>query len=200
MPRTGLNPEEMRTAILDAAEALIRRHGIDRTRLVDIAKSIGVHHAVLYRSFTDKAALIDAVSERHLARIRTRLAEAATAKVPVMRRLKNWFVTLYRQMRDWRAADPELYRCYRLAAEAGREVAGHHVAQVRWQLAKLVTEAIRDGEMAPADPLEVTVLLFDATTIFHDPIGDDPARGIPEMNRRRTGRTRRRVLKGLSTS
>jgi AcrR family transcriptional regulator len=69
MPRTGLSHQELKLAVLDAAEATIRRHGIEKSRLVDVAKSVGVNHALLYRLFADKEALMDAVSERWLGHI-----------------------------------------------------------------------------------------------------------------------------------
>lgn len=169
MPRTGLGPEELRSAILDAAEKIIRRHGVARTRLVDIAGSIGVHHSLLYRSFHDKAELIDAVAARRLASLRNRVARGIEPGGPVVRRIKNWFVLVHGLMSEWSRSDPELFDLYRTALTEGRAVAHDHDTQMRWQLTKLVAEAIQNGEFNEADPLDVAMLLFDATALFHGP-------------------------------
>ncbi len=159
----------MRLAILDAAEVLIRRHGIDRTRLVDVAKSVGVNHAMLYRHFDDKAGLIDAVSQRWLTHLHDRLALIVSGEGPATSRLKDWFLTLHRSMRDKCISDPELFNCFALATRDGRAFAASHTAAIRWQLAKIVTAAVQAGEIDDGDPLEITVLLFEATSGFHQP-------------------------------
>lgn len=177
MPRTGLKPEEIRQAALEAAEAVIRRHGVERTRIVDIARIVGVNHALLYRHFKDRAALIDAVSERWLARLQDDLGAIAAAEGDPVIRIKQWFTALYRAMRDRRQADPELYHSLRLAHEAGRGFIGKHGAAIRWQLAKLVTAAMQSGQLRDGNPLETAVLLFNAMTAFHHPVMIDEQAG-----------------------
>ena len=167
----------MRQAALQATEAVIRRHGVDRTRIVDVAKIIGVNHALLYRHFKDRAALIDAVSERWLTRLQGDLAGIVAAEGDPVARLKQWFSMLYRLMRERRRADPELYRSFRLACDDGRPFTGKHSAAIRWQLAKLVTAAMQSGQLRDGNPLEMAVLLFDATTSFHHPAMIDEQAG-----------------------
>jgi len=169
LPRTGLNPDEMRAAALAAAEAVIRRHGVDRTRIVDIAAIVGVNHALLYRHFKDRAALIDGVSEQWLAGLRRELDKVATAGGAPVERIRQWLTALHRIVCEKRRSDPELYRSYRLAHDERRPFIGKHGTAVRWQLAKLVTEAMQSGALADANPLETAVALFDATAAFHHP-------------------------------
>jgi AcrR family transcriptional regulator len=167
----------MRQAALEAAETVIRRHGVERTRIVDIARIVGVNHALLYRHFKDKAALIDAVSERWLAHLQDDLGRIASDDGDPVVRMKQWFSTLYRAMRERRQADPELYRSFALAHDEGRGFIGKHGAAIRWQLAKLVTAAMQSGQFGDGNPLETAVLLFDATTAFHHPMMIDEQAG-----------------------
>jgi AcrR family transcriptional regulator len=51
-------------AILDAFEALIKQHGIDRTTMQEIASEVGVSVGTVYNEFTNKEALIDALMDR----------------------------------------------------------------------------------------------------------------------------------------
>ena len=159
----------MRATALAAAETVIRRHGVDRTRIVDIAAIVGVNHALLYRHFKDRAALIDGVSEQWLAGLRRELEKVATAGGEPVERIRQWLAALHRMVCEKRRSDPELYRSYRLAHDKGRPFIGKHGTAVRWQLAKLVTEAMETGALADSNPLETAVALFDATAAFHHP-------------------------------
>ena len=166
----------MRQAALDAAESVIRRHGVDRMRIVDVAKLVGVNHAILYRHFTDRADLIDAVSLRWLTKLQKKLEAITAADGDPDVRLKQWFATLYALLREKRTADPDLYRSFRLAADENRPFVGKHVAAIRWQVAKLVTEAMQTGQYRDSNPLETATVLFEATTAFHHPaLIDDQA-------------------------
>lgn len=159
----------MRAAALTAAETVIRRHGVDRTRIVDIAAIVGVNHALLYRHFKDRAALIDAVSEHWLAGLRRDLERVAAGGGDPVERIRQWLAALHRMVSEKRRSDPEIYRSYRLAHDEGRPFIGKHGTGIRWQLAKLVTEAMQSGAFADANPLETAVTLFDATAAFHHP-------------------------------
>ena len=177
MPRTGVKPEELRQAALEAAESVIRRYGVERTRIVDIARMVGINHALLYRHFKDRAALIDAVSERWLARLQEDLGKITAAESDPVICIEQWFTALYQAMRHRRQADPELYHSLRLAHEEGRAFIGKHGAEIRWQLAKLVTAAMQSGQLRDGNPLETAVLLFDAMTAFHHPVMIDEQAG-----------------------
>jgi AcrR family transcriptional regulator len=52
--------------ILAAAEAVLRRHGVEKTNVVDIARALGISHTNIYRHFPSKKALLDAVAVRWL--------------------------------------------------------------------------------------------------------------------------------------
>jgi AcrR family transcriptional regulator len=169
MPRTGLTSEDLKTVALDAAEKMIRRFGFEKTRLVDIAKEVGVSHPVLYRIFPDKAALFDAVSERWLRRIDAELAKVTTRKTSPSARIHEWFLTLYRLKREKVSQDPELYRAFNASAERQRPFIVDHLNETRRQLRQLATDAIEAGEIARRDPDQIAQTLFEATMSFHHP-------------------------------
>ena len=169
MPRTGLTQDQMRSAAIDAAEATIRRHGIERTRLVDVARAVGVSHAMLYRLVPDRAALVDAVSERWLARIDRALASVAGGPGPAAHRLRDWFLALHRLKCDKVRAEPEIYAAFNMAAQSTRPVVRAHLAETNAQLVRLVRAAIDEGAVAPGDPQRIATLLFQGTLAFHHP-------------------------------
>lgn len=169
MPRTGLSQSELRDATLDATETTIRRHGIERTRIVDVARQVGVSHAMLYRVFPDKAALLDAVSQRWLERIDAELAAVAGSADPPQRRLRDWFMALHRLKRMKISADPELYAAFSLAVEKTRPIVIAHLAATAAQIRHIVKDGIDSGAFAAGDPDAIAGRLFEATLSFHHP-------------------------------
>lgn len=169
MPRTGLTPAQMRIAALDAAEATIRRHGLARTRLVDVAQAVGVSAAMLYRLFPDRAALVDAVSARWLAHIDAELSAIAAGTAPAPMRLRDWFAALHRLKCAKVKAEPEIYAAFNANAQAASPAVAAHLATMRGQLEALVAAAIDEGAFAPAPAAATATLLFEATLAFHHP-------------------------------
>jgi len=71
--------QTVRSAILDAAEELIAKHGLRDAGLARIAKRAGVAVGTLYNYFTDRDALIRGLFESRRATLRPRLLAAMTA-------------------------------------------------------------------------------------------------------------------------
>ncbi len=157
-----------RERIVEAAEALLRRHGPAKTTVVDVARALGMSHANIYRHFASKAALRDAVAERWLHSISAPLADVAAAG-PAPARLEAWVLALAAAKRRKVLDDPELFATYHALAEAAREVVEAHVAELRGQLAAIVRAGVEAGEFAAADPDEAAAAVFDATARFHHP-------------------------------
>ena len=61
---------------------MLRRYGPAKTKVVDVARALGVSHGSVYRHFASKAALRDAVAERWLARSLPRSRRSPTRRAP----------------------------------------------------------------------------------------------------------------------
>src|SRR5580658_7229264 len=97
MPKTGLSPEEIREKAIASALARMRRHGFEKVSLVDVAEDLGLSHAALYSYFVDKAALLDAVSERWLRSIDDELEKIVRRKRDPLLKYHDWCMALYRR-------------------------------------------------------------------------------------------------------
>jgi len=71
--------------ILDAAEECLRRFGLQRASMADIAGQAGVSRGALYLHFADRQALVDAVLGRAASRF-VRSAEVAVGREPTLAR------------------------------------------------------------------------------------------------------------------
>lgn len=147
----------------------MRKQGFAKTRLVDIARQLGVSHALLYRYFPDKGALLDAVSERWLLRMDDELESIAGASKPALQRIEDWFFALHRLKRQKVAADPELYSAFSASAQSARPFVQRHVQNTRRQLLQMVEDGLREKTLAPAAPQQIVDTLYLGTLAFHHP-------------------------------
>jgi AcrR family transcriptional regulator len=162
-------PVLTREQILEAAEDVLRRYGPSKANVVDVARALGVSHGSVYRHFSSKATLRDAVTERWLESISTPLGVVAQEDGPAAERLQRWLDLLVRSKHTKALDDPELFATYiELAAEA-REVVYAHVDTLVAQLARIVSDGVARGEFQVTGTAAAARAVFDATSRFHIP-------------------------------
>lgn len=160
--------DEARARILDAAEALLRRHGPDKVAVTDVARALNMSHANVYRFFENKAALFDALVRRWLGRLETALAAIAAEDGPAPERLLRWALTLHRQKREKVSGDPEMFAAFDKAAEhAGGAVRGHLEA-LESQLKAIIADGKAQG-VWPAPTPTAAQDVFAALSSFSHP-------------------------------
>jgi AcrR family transcriptional regulator len=169
MPRTGLSPDEIKSKAIEITVEKMRTSGFDKVRLVDVAKTIGVSHAVLYNHFSGKAELLDAVSGRWLAGIDEELEKICASKKDPIQKIHSWFRTLHRLKAEKVRHDPELYKSFDMAAENQKPVIQRHLQTTQRQMVDLVAEAMDAGKMGKADPTQTARILNEAMIAFHHP-------------------------------
>src|SRR4051794_36013352 len=80
-----LTPER----ILEVTEDVLRRYGLAKATVVDVARALDVSHGSVYRHFPSKASLREAVAKRWLDRLSAPLFKIAEASGPAPARLEN---------------------------------------------------------------------------------------------------------------
>lgn len=160
-----------RERILAAAEEVLRRHGVAKANVVDVAQMLGVSHASVYRHFSSKAALREAVLQGWLARVSEPLRDIAEGPAPAPERLHTWLTALRRAKRTKVQDDPELFAAYAALANEAREAIAGHVRELLDQLAGIIAEGIQSGELGGkrAQASGLALAIFDATSRFHHP-------------------------------
>jgi aryl-alcohol dehydrogenase-like predicted oxidoreductase/AcrR family transcriptional regulator len=155
--------------ILETAEDVLRRYGPAKATVVDVARALEVSHGSVYRHFPSKAALRDAVAERWLARVSDPLQAVADEEGPSLGRLRRWLELLIASKRSRALQDPELFATYVRLVEESREVVQAHVRTLTGQLARIIDDGVRRGELSDVDPAVASRAVFDATARFHNP-------------------------------
>ncbi|MEH1908016.1 MAG: TetR family transcriptional regulator [Nostoc sp.] len=165
MNDSALTPER----ILDAAEDVLRRYGLAKATVVDVARFLEVSHGTIYRHFPSKAALRDAVAERWLHRVSTPLGAIAQEQGSAVERLHRWFEQLIALKRQKVLDDPELFATYSAIAQEARGVVQAHIAELVRQIAAIVESGISSNEFKVTDPQAAAKAVFQATVRFHHP-------------------------------
>jgi AcrR family transcriptional regulator len=125
----------LRTVLLEHAEATLQKEGIDALSLRELARSAGVSHGAPRRHFSDRQALLNALAERGYERLGAELRAALDAappsldtRVTALARAYARFVTssgeLLALMFAGKRADPDgsLHRASEDAIEPWQEV------------------------------------------------------------------------------
>jgi AcrR family transcriptional regulator len=158
-----------RDLIVAAAEDVIRRFGPAKATVVDVARSLGVSHAAVYRHVATKAELRDLVVARWLEATMAPLHEIAQRSGAPSRRLRAFIETLSQTKRRRAADDPELFHAYRALAAEAQSLTAAHVDELTALVAGIIREGVRDGSFRTVEPLPTARAVLAATSRFHHP-------------------------------
>lgn len=161
--------ETVRERILEATETLLRRLGPGKLAVTDVARVLGMSHGNIYRHFTSKADLLDAIAERWLGNVSAPLAILAAGDEPAAERLESWTLTLMRIKWHKVHDDPEVFAMYHSVAEASHDVVTRHVITLLDQLEQIVADGCATGEFQSGDPRQAALAIWNATIRFHHP-------------------------------
>jgi AcrR family transcriptional regulator len=160
-----LTPER----ILEVTEDVLRRFGLTKATVVDVARALDVSHGSVYRHFPSKASLRQAVAKRWLDRVNAPLQKVAESTGPAPARLERWLRTMFAIKHKKVSDDPEMFRTYlTLAQEACKLVKAHKDGLVD-QIAHILSDGVKQGVFQISDPKTSARAIFDATCRFHHP-------------------------------
>ena len=160
-----LTPER----ILEVTEDVLRRFGLAKATVVDVARALDVSHGSVYRHFPSKASLREAVAKRWLDRTNAPLQKIAESSGAASAKLERWLRTMIAIKHKKVLDDPEMFATYlALAQEACKVVKAHKDGLVD-QIAHILSEGVKQGAFHVADIKATARALFDATSRFHHP-------------------------------
>lgn len=169
MAKTGLTSEEIKERALQITEEKIRYYGFEKFHLTDLAKELKISHAALYNHFTDKAALLDAISERWLTQMDNILECITKKEVSPNNLIIEWFLKYHELKLEKVLTDPELFKSFNMAVELEKPFILKHLHNLDKQLFRLVQKSILAGKINRESPETVVQLLLEATMSFHHP-------------------------------
>jgi len=164
-----LTPER----ILEATEEVLRRYGLAKATVVDVARVLDVSHGSVYRHFPSKASLRQAVAKRWLDRANAPLQKIAESSGPAPARLEKWLRTMidikYKKVTE----DPEMFATYLTLAREACEAVKAHKERLVDQVAQIISDGVKQGAFQATDAKVTARAVFDATTRYHHPAHSD---------------------------
>jgi AcrR family transcriptional regulator len=160
-----LTPER----ILEVTEDVLRRYGLAKATVVDVARALDVSHGSVYRHFPSKASLRQAVAKRWLDRVKAPLEQIAREQGPAPAKLERWLRALFAAKYKKVCDDPEMFATYLTLAREACEVVKAHKESLVDQVAQILTEGKEQGAFDVADAKTSARAIFDATIRYHHP-------------------------------
>jgi AcrR family transcriptional regulator len=160
-----LTPER----ILEVTEDVLRRFGLAKATVVDVARALDVSHGSVYRHFPSKASLREAVAKRWLDRVNAPLQKIAEGSGPAPARLERWLRAMIEIKHKKVCDDPEMFRTYLTLAQEACKVVKAHKDGLIDQLAHILSDGVKQGVFQVADVKGSARAVFEATSRFHHP-------------------------------
>src|ERR1700710_404864 len=123
-----LTPER----ILEVTEDVLRRYGLAKATVVDVARALDVSHGSVYRHFPSKASLRDAVAKRWLGPVSKPLEKIATEEGGAAK---------YTKVCD----DPEMFATYLALAQEARDVVKAYKENLAGQIEHILSDGVEQG-------------------------------------------------------
>ena len=164
-----LTPER----ILEVTEDVLRRYGLAKATVVDVARALEVSHGSVYRHFPSKASLRDAVAKRWLDRVNIPLEKIAEGTGPAPARLERWLRALCTAKQKKVCDDPEMFATYLTLAREARDVVKCYKERLIDQIAHILSDGVKQGVFHVTDLNACARAVLDATSRYHHPAHAD---------------------------
>jgi AcrR family transcriptional regulator len=154
--------EVRRRQILDAAEVVFAKRGIDKARMDDVVEEAGLSKGALYWYFKSKDALIRALLDRVFISEMQEAEELMETDMPASEKLKIFVNHAVREYKRFDKLMPLAYEFVALAArsKAVRQSIVGYFRRYTSLLSNAIQQGIDQGEFKPCDPELVATMVI----------------------------------------
>jgi len=174
-----------RCRILATAEEAFRLVGYQKTTVADIAKTLRMSPANVYRFFESKKAIHEAVIKRLMDDTEQRVAQAAVApNRTAAARIAGVITVMHQACVERCEANPRLHEMVEAAITESWDVCRAHVDQIGSVLRELVQAGVAAGEFDVADPSIAAACIHTAIIRYCHPalVSHYPDAGAPPLD------------------
>jgi AcrR family transcriptional regulator len=169
-PQVKIKPDGTRARIMDTAEALFRRLGYAKTAVADIAAELEMSPANVYRFFSSKNAIVEAICQRCLSELEDRAWAVARSRGSAAERIERLVLEILSYHKENLLTEQRVNDMVLAAIELSWEAIRVHKEHMRMVFESLLREGIEAGDFEQVDPREISRLLFISLVHFCHPV------------------------------
>ncbi|MDH6266239.1 AcrR family transcriptional regulator [Rhizobium sp. SG_E_25_P2] len=159
-----VSKNETVTRILDAAERLFRHYGYAKTNVADIARDLGMSPANIYRFFTSKVEIHQAICGRMLMGSHDMARQILSQPISATERLRQWGHAQHRMTVETMLDEEKVHEMVVVALERDWHVIDQHINRLHVLLTEAIRQGIEAGEFRDQDP-EIAARCFGGATV-----------------------------------
>ncbi len=169
-PHVNQPERDTRQSIVDTAERFFRDIGYQKTTVADIAKSLRMSPANVYRFFDSKKSINEAVLARFKGELEESLSLIIAEPRPAGVRLRDMLLTSHRINQARFADQQRMQEMVCAAMEESWDAILGHIERFDALLSRVVAEGVATGEFRAIDPVAATQCIRTAMMRFQHPL------------------------------
>ena len=147
----SLDALETRKRILEEAERLFRHYGFSKTTVADIAEACEMSPANVYRFFSSKSDINNAICERVLADDEAALLGISRLPLSASERLTRLIIELNRRSVEYFLENKKVHEMVFVAVEERWDAIRAHIHRVARLIGAIIQDGIESGEFRQQD-------------------------------------------------
>ena len=169
MTLTAENVEaDTRERILAEAERLFREIGYQKTTVADIAKSLRMSPANVYRFFDSKKAIHEGVARGLMGEVEDAAQAITVKRGSAVSKLRELMTTIHRMNSERYVGDAKLHEMVEIAMKEDWDSCVAHMHRVTETIGAVIAEGAASGEFAVQDvPLAAMCVCTAMIRFFH---------------------------------
>ena len=163
-------PDDTRARIIETADSLFRRLGFAKTAVADIAAELGMSPANVYRFFSSKNAIVEAICQRYLGEIEAGAWAVVHAKASAAARIERLFLDVLAYHSKNFISEKRVHDIVLVAIEHSWTAISAHKDVIRAIIERMVRDGVESGEFEAVDPRETADLILRSMVCFTHPV------------------------------
>jgi len=169
-PQAKIKPDDTRARIVEVAEALFRRIGFAKTTVADIAAELEMSPANVYRFFSSKNAIVQAICRHCLSDVEERAWQVARSKAPAAERIERLILEILAYHKENLITEQRVNDMVLAAIEHSWDTIRAHKEVMANVTEVIVRDGIAAGEFEAIDPRAAAHLIMRSVVCFTHPL------------------------------
>lgn len=145
---------------METAEEHFRRIGYAKTAVADIAATLGMSPANVYRYFSSKSAIKDAICHRLMEQEHEMIEAIIAMPEPAATRLERIILAINSYSRAQFVQEKRLHDMVEVAMAENWEAIQAHCDKIKGYFSEVIAQGVASGEFASLDPVETGGAVF----------------------------------------